>query len=89
MIYLAAGFAVYLALGIVLTRWLSVRAPGLPMRLNDLVFGAFFMPMIVALALICDFANRTWYRLLLLLDFEPEERRPDPDPAPSPHSPGP
>jgi hypothetical protein len=76
MIYLAAGFAVYLTLGVVLTRWLSVRAPGLPMRLNDLVFGALFMPVIVALALICDFVNRTWCRLLIMLDFEPEERGP-------------
>ena len=28
MIYLGVGVAAYLALGIVLTRWLSVRAPG-------------------------------------------------------------
>ena len=74
MIYLGIATALYLILGIALTRWLSVRAPGVRIRFNDLVMGALSMPVIIAAALICVAATSLWVRLLLLLDFEPEER---------------
>ncbi len=74
MIYLGIFAAVYLVLGIVLTRWLSLRAPGVRMRFNDIIMGAISMPVIIAAALICVAATSLWVRLLLLLDYEPEER---------------
>ena len=74
MIGLGIVLGLYLLLGIVLTRWLSVRAPGVRIRLNDLMVGAVSMPMIIAAALICVAATSLWARLLLLLDYEPEER---------------
>ena len=74
MIYLYVVIALYLVTGIVLTRWMSVRAPGVRIRFNDLLMGAISMPVIIAAALICVAASALWVRLLLLLDYEPEER---------------
>jgi hypothetical protein len=74
MLYVGIVLGLYLILGVVLTRWLTVRAPGMRIRFNDLVMGALSMPVIIATALICVAASKLWVRLLLLLDYEPEER---------------
>ena len=74
MITFGIILTLYLGLGIGLTQWMTVRAPGVRMRFNDLVMGAIAMPVIIAAALICVAATSLWVRLLLLLDFEPEER---------------
>lgn len=78
MIYVLGAVAAYLALGFILTRY--VTAPSLRMKLSDAFLGAFFMPVIMAGLLLCTLYEAAWKRLLIALAFDPpEEMRAGPE----------
>jgi len=66
--------ALYLVIGLVLTHSLKVGAPLLRLRLRDYLLGAFAMPMLTLALYLFMLMQKLWYRLLLALDYEPEER---------------
>ena len=76
MIYLGVALGIYLIIGIILTRTLLLfpEAPSIRMRFRDAVLGALFMPVITLALLLSIWFEKLWKRLLLALDYEPEER---------------
>ncbi len=69
--------ALYLVIGLVLTHSLTYGAPLLRLRFRDYFLGAFAMPMLTLALYLFILMQKAWYRLLLALDYEPEERKPE------------
>jgi hypothetical protein len=76
-ILLWSALALYLVIGLVLTHSLTDGAPGLRLRFRDYVLGAFAMPLLTLALYLFILLQKLWYRLLLALDYEPEDRKPE------------
>lgn len=70
--WLWGAAAVYLLLGLILTR-VVLKGTTYRLRFRDVVVGSVAMPILFVLLMVFEISDETWRRILILLAFDPPE----------------
>ena len=73
MVYVWAGLAAYLVIGLILTYSILPGPNKRPLRFRDIVLGSLFMPILFVILIVFDISEEMWAKILIVLDFDPPE----------------